>query len=597
MSVDSVLKPRRLALIVGAGLLLWQQLPLLRSDALLQRDDLSFLAPLRPLGSLGAYLHALATQPDILDVQPLRDVSYLFNLWLLGRTGHGFFHAFNVLLGWLCLYWVLRLYSLVSARAATFDSVLLSVLFVSHSTLAVSLSWVGARKHLLAGCFVLMATCLVLELKLQKLSKPRALLTYAGYVFSIFSHPIHLLWPLWGGALLRKEVLRLRWVQGVALLFAVTLGVAAFLNHAHYTGPSYATKPKLGFEYNDAGLLAQWARAFLNVFLPGPRPTLYNPHTFETWQNALILLASVATLVMACWKVRPLRSVAALGLLPMLLMFSQPTNIFLADTYLFLPATCWVLAALVALPREAPWRNLGRALLLALALAHAAFSHDIVASYQSDFELWKYAHSHERYFQTEVRFAGQLLNVGDAKSASDVLLSSADARNDSQYPLALARSIYEHPSLRWEEKLAVLLREDFRNDWFLYYRALVALNSQALPQARKDAQLLMQLPSYKGSVPAAEARRLLDFVSQPDAPTPGRGGRRPTACPGFDLPRPPPFRRPETVFRPREIPAYAPVVVPRLFASDARRAASRERLSTRRRSAVPRACRAPDECG
>lgn len=512
-----------IALIVATLGLAWQQLPLLRQDPLLHRDDRSFL---EPLDSLGASFR----DPQVLDVQPVRDVSYLLNLWLARKTGHGFFHALNVLLVLVCLYWLLRLYHLLEHRsgrtASSFDTVLLSVLFVFHSTLAVATSWVGARKHLLAGCFILMATCLAAEMKFRGPSKPKAWATYVGYVLSIFSHPIHLLWPILGGALLLKEVLRARWMQVAAGLFALTLLVTAFLNHAHYTSAIYANRPKLGFEYNAAGWLAQWARAMANVFLPGPRPTLYNPHHFPVWQNALLLLAATAVIIFAARKSSALRWVVGLGLLPMALMFSQPTNIFLADTYLFLPATCAVLASVLALPSATAGRNLGRALLVAVAVAHAAFARDIATSYTSDFELWKYAYEAERYFQTDVRYAGQLLRAGEAKLATDVLLSSPDARNDAQYPLALGRAVYENASLRWEDKLPLLARETFNNDWFLYYRALVAVNLNRWSDARKDVGQLARLPSYKGSVPPSEVERLQQFLSRqsPEAGSPETSG-------------------------------------------------------------------------
>ena len=96
------------------------------------------------------------THRTLIDVQPIRDVSLLADIFLLHHFGLKTFHLTNFIiwLGILILTMILlsRLFRLTEIHYIVF------ALFSAHPVFANSVAWISARKHLLAAFFILGAT-------------------------------------------------------------------------------------------------------------------------------------------------------------------------------------------------------------------------------------------------------------------------------------------------------------------------------------------------------------------------------------------------------------------------------------------------------
>src|SRR5277367_4250426 len=87
------------ALVVGLGLVLYG--PLIARDPFLGRDDLPNVAPFAHVHGLGDYLDARA-RGEIVDLAPVRDLSFAVDALIKRATGFSPFHLTNFILGLLC---------------------------------------------------------------------------------------------------------------------------------------------------------------------------------------------------------------------------------------------------------------------------------------------------------------------------------------------------------------------------------------------------------------------------------------------------------------------------------------------------------------
>lgn len=139
------------------------------------------------------YLRSLFNFTTV-DFQPVRDLTFYFDIWSFDQTGI----LFGIFLN--CLIWVVICYNLVSILQLYVPSVPLHWALLLVATLSVNpiysqtINWIIARKHLLAVMFTLFATknfFLYLE---GKASEFRIIIFYT---LSLLSLPASVLWPIW----------------------------------------------------------------------------------------------------------------------------------------------------------------------------------------------------------------------------------------------------------------------------------------------------------------------------------------------------------------------------------------------------------------
>ena len=249
--------------------------PPIRSDRLLERDDRRLVEPLRHLRGLSDYADAVRSG-RILDLQPVRDLSFALDLAIGSATGLGTFHLTNLLL-WLAITAVV--YRILRQNLGPGPLAVACVaVFALHPVFVNSVGWVAARKHLLSSLFILFATYEVL--RADRILDGRRT-GWIGLLFglSILSQPITVLWPLWAVSYLwlrgpghRMGALRL---VGVC---APLLGACVAANLFYYQGAFVQQTGAQKFvEVDGTGAVALLAlgRYFANLAFPVSLATSY----------------------------------------------------------------------------------------------------------------------------------------------------------------------------------------------------------------------------------------------------------------------------------------------------------------------------------
>ena len=492
------------------ALLAWLYFPLLRDDPLLSRDDLTLLAPLRGVHSVGDYAALLGT-PALMDLQPLRDASYLLDLWLGARLGHSTFHLTSFVLFGLLLLAAWRLFEALAPGWPAFTAVVVMAL---HPVWGTGLAWVAARKHLLACLLLTLAT----ERLLQFVARGRArdaALAVGCFCCSLLAHPIGLGWPLFALVLLRRP----HWLVLSGAVASLTMMAA---NVWYYTGPYAANggveKYAPGF-HPGVSLLAL-GRAFFNLTAPVALATSYTPGA--VWNlvglGALVLTCALLLRDGAWRRTGPWLLYAAL---PLGVVLVRMTNVFLADTYLFSPGVGVLAAVLVA---QQAWGLRGRRAVFSVAVAAAPLlvfeSAALAHSYTSEAALWARAWEVEESPDALAHHAAYVLDAGREEEALVLALRLAEwdpARRNLGW--LLGRAIVTQSRLGPEEKAALFEAHPVDDAWFHYFHAQVALQQGDVPRARALLRLALRTPERFGQERALverQARELCQRAGETD---------------------------------------------------------------------------------
>ena len=453
------------------------------------RWDLNMVAePLLGIRSLGDYFSALGT-PRLWDLQPVRDFSYFVDFQLAGVFGPRVFQLSNILIFAGILFWVRRVLRRASssmkgpgAKAAEWGIVFLA----AHPAIVSSVCWIAARKHLLSCFFILGATDSFLAL-LQKKPASRWARGWpvVGYLLSVFSQPITLLWPVWAWLHSRSEnsAARTR-VRGIIVATGVLAIFVAVANSRYYAN-SYSAQSGVAkwvpFDWSTLGVgfLAQ-GRYFLDCIWPFGISPLYG--VFSVANGVGLLLAILFFGFSAReFGARACASWTAFYLLPLLVVTFPMTHVFALDSYLLTPLVgFWVLATRWAETRiqtrtqsKTFTRSAIRGWLVIAASLTIASAWGTV-DWRSDTRLWTRVLSERDSEFVRVKLADAWYREGDfarARLAANEIAARFPESED--VPLLFARSVYSDRLLKSADKVHLLQSTPHRNEWTAYYLASV----------------------------------------------------------------------------------------------------------------------------
>lgn len=382
--------------------------PVLSAEKLLSFDDDLLLFPLLGLDSLSEYFKLLAAN-KVLDLQPVRDLSFLIDFQLNKLLPFWSFHLSNLVvwLGVCLVYWSI-LARVVESRL-TRNVVMLLV--AMHPVMAISLSWIAARKHLLSALFTGLATRLLLEMPSD--SGRGRILRGLGcsvlYTLAVFSQPIAILWPFWAALWLLfdpREACSKASARGLlALLPAFVVMVICFkLNWDYYNGPYQVQTGtnKIDQQFNLEFAILALGRYAYNVVIPSTVSVVY-------YHGALKNLIGLVILPVLLWvflktiEIRKLLVWGTFAAFPLAVVIERQNNIFVSDTYLAIPmlglALLFSLAA-VGLRGRFPVPSGYNKILSALGVLLLGFyvleSRGIARGMSSNDSLWDWASSVEK---------------------------------------------------------------------------------------------------------------------------------------------------------------------------------------------------------
>lgn len=292
------------------------------------------IQPLKRIHGPAEYLKAVQKH-EVVDVQPVRDLSLKLDLILaelIGAQTHGLFNA--ILWGATGIVLILMLGVLNVSPPCIY---LVSLTFLVHPLASWVVSWPTARKHLLAMFFIALASYLSVLLKQKRLKFPS--LIFLCYLLSVLSQPISLLWILCFFVYFFDEIKRLE----VLALFYLLCGVFLIVGLANYVYYGHAYEyvtgvPKLMAQTNVdlATSIAAVSRSVAQIFYPVN-------FAFDYVKSSVLTLLGLPTcalffiMLATRLQTRVVFFFALLVFTPLLVVYYRPTNIFVSDTYIIIP--------------------------------------------------------------------------------------------------------------------------------------------------------------------------------------------------------------------------------------------------------------------
>lgn len=472
--------------VLLAVVLLLAELPfaqLIVSDPLLTRDDEALLAPLRQVTSPADYAALLSTH-RVLDVQPVRDVSYLVDLWLSRRLPFSTFHLTGAVLFALLLVSAFGLF----ARLAPWPRALVAVaVMAAHPVWGTGVAWVAARKHLLAALFLTLATVALLRYR-ERETRREGVFAVLAFTLSVLSQPIGVGWPLFAFVLLGRRL------RGPVVASALVAAGVAAVNAWYYTGPyvAQADAAKFAPGLHPGVSLLSLGRAFWNLVCPVAIATSYEPGA--VWNLAgLLLLVPVLFVLLRAARWRRTGPWLLYAALPLGVVLVRMTNVFLFDTYLFSAGVGLLAAVLCAL--EAATLPVRRAAaVFAGGLISLGLVEDVALarSYTSEPALWARAWAVEPSPEALAHHAAYELDAGRVDASLALALRLRDwAPERKDVGWVLGRAIDRSATA---DKETLFRTAGVDDPWLHYFHARFEASQGRWPEADALLQRALQHP-------------------------------------------------------------------------------------------------------
>lgn len=458
-----------LLLLIGViyGQILW-------ASPLLEYDDATLIGSLQNIHSLESWWAHYADRRAF-DLQPLRDLSYLFDRWLEGLLGFQTYHLTNVFLYFFTSVFLYRLCMSLSLHRTV--ARLITIVFLVHPIHVEVVAWISGRKFLLSALLIVAAThcCIVFKKALTGGHLPRQWLVpliVFFYVGSLLSQPVTLFFPLWVILYFYPHRHRVSVQSLIGCLFFLCLIFTA-LNLSYYSesyvnqrGATKWLEPSL---YSGLAAMLSAGRAFFNLIIPFRLSILYASDS--PWNDVgLGLFIPLLLWVGFSLRSHQSRNTRTLFQRPETLwivwaMFLYipvsnllPTNVFLADRYLYMPSIGLLVFLGVLVSRMGQYGGgIAKGCAATLIVTFALQSSIRAEQWTSDRRLILAARDVEPYWQTYL-WAGHLA----FKEGNFPLAQSEFALVEEEYPEApllsrrlTALALVRHPSDIDEELLRI----------------------------------------------------------------------------------------------------------------------------------------------
>jgi hypothetical protein len=327
-----------LVFIVLTLLLASSYYPLLSRDPVTSYDDSLLIRGVENLSGISDYQERFL-KGRVLDIQPIRDLSYFLDLKLKSVLPFHSFHLTNLFLWIGICYFFKSILDLLSGDIKKNQWLIWSLVFLYAfaPVFTSSVAWISGRKHLLSTFFTLWATVCFLRKKDFPLNRKNLLKIIFLYFLAAMSQPINILWPAFVIAFSYVEN-KINERKMLILLLSLITIIVITLN-LYYYGTLYETISGGDGKHDSnvgAGLslLALGRYYYLTLF---PFDALPVSHYQGSWEN----LAGLTLLVGSLFYIYKRRIGASLIVcfiiyffIPLIPVTYKITRIFCSDTYL-----------------------------------------------------------------------------------------------------------------------------------------------------------------------------------------------------------------------------------------------------------------------
>lgn len=373
--------------------------PLLKTDPILKRDDVQLITPLKTLTGFGDYVSKVSDN-TILDLQPLRDLTYILDIQFYKLTGVSVFHLSNF------IYFVLTCFILVQVlqriRLPQVFVIFILLLFMSHPLLVSYLGWISSRKHALGLLFILFAIKDVLK------SEKVTLKSSVFYLLAILSHQIFILFPLWCLIYERSSFKRIDWrnLTIMAMFACLVFGLATYKAlYLEMGNVSYKTYSLLE---NFSRFILLLGRSTSLIIFPKVIAGAYSQGSI--WN--LVGLPVLILMLYFLYKGKNSKTYLVWMLLAFLTLVPCYITNFLYDPYLYLPLICVLISLGLYFKDQNLSINRRAGVTIAGLMVVLFFGKSFVSSrmWMSDKNLWQYSYEQEESPFSAILLGAQLKN-------------------------------------------------------------------------------------------------------------------------------------------------------------------------------------------
>ncbi len=329
-------------------------LPVLLARPLLYYDDAALIGALKQIDSLSSWLGHYA-QGRAIDLQPVRDITYLFDLWVETQVNVRVHHFTNLLLYLWLGQLVFRICGEVGLRSRT--QAWATAIFLVHPIHIEAVAWASGRKFLLAGALLAYATLLALRIRnrceITAVVSRYYFFMVAAYIASLLSQPIGILFAIWALWYLFPQRKQLPYMM-LCFVFGITSAIFSVANLLYY---SIAFVNQSGFDkFQDfsihRAMAALWSlgRSVFNLTIPFRLSILYSQTAVWNFVGLAIVLSLLILFFVSQRRNLNVESPITNGRATTLsfvvwtiLVYLPvgnvlPVNIFAADRYLYVPS-------------------------------------------------------------------------------------------------------------------------------------------------------------------------------------------------------------------------------------------------------------------
>jgi hypothetical protein len=450
-------------------------------DTILKRDDIDLIVPMSKVTGIGDYIDMVSSN-QILDVQPLRDLSFLCNTLLADKFNLPTFHLTNLFLFLLAIYLLGKILDVLKFNKSYIFAGM--ILFALHPVMVAAVGWISARKHILGLVFILYSLYDYLK------NKNVTLKGSLGYLGAILSHQIFILFPVWvfADSLIGKRTLRKSIFGLYATVGFIVLTMAYYKSfYLQMANVSYTT---FSLAENISRFVLSMGRAVSLMIVPAVLSGAY--YQGSIWN--LVGLPLMVLILFLCYKNPKRKETLSFALLAALTLL--PSYIaFIHDTYLYLPLVCFLIIASYLLstfetkiPKSVLFASFS---LVTLLFFVQSFRTSLM--WVSDKDLWANSYAHEGSPFSAIMLGAQLFPV-DQNLALDLMHDGAkefDLRSNKQAMEYFLKSIYV-ANVPVSKKIKILKDCQVRNDVYEGYLGLVLLEGDQT-QEKEGLQILQRL--------------------------------------------------------------------------------------------------------
>lgn len=425
----------------------WQ---IIIKDVVLSYDDSILLTSLSSISSISHYFSSIYTGL-VLDIQPVRDISFFIDLKLKAIIPFYSFHFTNVLI-WILICINVRKLFLSRENKNYYIVGLLVFLYALSPISGNSVAWIAARKHLLSTLFITYATLIVIKHK-NNLALNKILLITFLYFLSCFSHPINTLWIIW----LCYSIYPFNKVKNslkVIISSSVICLISIFSNLYYYKiifANNVSTSSKFmnlkTLDFGDPILaLGRYFYQCINPFAALP-----SSHYQGSWENLLGITLLVLFLAFCYKRIKQSDSSLIAPLIyfffPLIIVTVNMTNIFCSDTYL-LNSSIGFYWAILIISESFQYKKLFTYLLGFYVFIVACYNIQYIQIFTDEDQLWLYSQKKEANSQSTV-IASSIYIKQKRFHESFLLIERIQNQwpNQPYLPQLIAENIFYNPNI------------------------------------------------------------------------------------------------------------------------------------------------------